>query len=249
MLQFYKSLIRPHLEYCTDASSPHYVKDKELLEWIQCRFSRMIPKLSILSVWRGWTCGPSKKEEYEPTNLLKSIGLRCLMVYLRYSLIPCLPSIDLVKRTRGHSFKLIKNRVHSNLQQHFFSKRVIKFWNSLDDSTVSANCLNSFKHRLGQERNILQMVKLRTVWCPTNPRGRASLVRPRPVIGTTSLYSDCSRIGSDKSKERLAINEDITHQTRPHRTGSASRIIGHQTVLRLTTCRPNIFLSLWLSSY
>jgi len=31
-ISLYKSLVRPHLEYCTVASSPHYIKDKELLE-------------------------------------------------------------------------------------------------------------------------------------------------------------------------------------------------------------------------
>ena len=49
MLKLYKSLVRPHLEYCTAAWSPHYVKDKELLERIQRRFTRMIPELKGLS--------------------------------------------------------------------------------------------------------------------------------------------------------------------------------------------------------
>ena len=49
MLKLYKSLVRPHLEYCTAAWSPHYVKDKELLEHIQRRFTRMIPALNGLS--------------------------------------------------------------------------------------------------------------------------------------------------------------------------------------------------------
>jgi len=49
MIKLYKSLVRPHLEYSTAAWSPHYVKDKELLERIQRRFTRMIPELSGLS--------------------------------------------------------------------------------------------------------------------------------------------------------------------------------------------------------
>jgi len=32
LLQLYKSLVRPHLEYCTVAWSPYYQKDKNLLE-------------------------------------------------------------------------------------------------------------------------------------------------------------------------------------------------------------------------
>ena len=44
-LCFYKSLIRPHLEFCTAAWSPHYVKDKVLIERIQRRLTKMIPYL------------------------------------------------------------------------------------------------------------------------------------------------------------------------------------------------------------
>jgi len=32
MIQLYKSLVRPHLEYCSPAWNPHYVKDKALWE-------------------------------------------------------------------------------------------------------------------------------------------------------------------------------------------------------------------------
>ena len=48
LVRLYKSLVRPHLEYCTAAWSPHYVKDKVLLERIQRRFTRMIPGLKKL---------------------------------------------------------------------------------------------------------------------------------------------------------------------------------------------------------
>ena len=39
MLQLYKSLVRPHIDYCTVAWSPYYVKDKVLLEKVQIRFT------------------------------------------------------------------------------------------------------------------------------------------------------------------------------------------------------------------
>jgi len=41
----YKSFVRLHLEYCVSAWSPHYVKDKELLERVQHRFMRMFTDL------------------------------------------------------------------------------------------------------------------------------------------------------------------------------------------------------------
>jgi len=41
MVTLYKSLVRPHLEYCVSAWSPHYLKNKELIERVQHRFTRM----------------------------------------------------------------------------------------------------------------------------------------------------------------------------------------------------------------
>ena len=43
MLQLYKTLVRPHLEYRIQFWSPHYRKDVEALERVQRRFTRMLP--------------------------------------------------------------------------------------------------------------------------------------------------------------------------------------------------------------
>jgi len=42
MLSLYKSLVRPNVEYCISAWNPHYKKDKELIEKVQRRFTKMI---------------------------------------------------------------------------------------------------------------------------------------------------------------------------------------------------------------
>jgi len=51
-------------------------------------------------------------------------------------------------RTRGHSLKLRKNRVLTDLRQHCFSERIVNMWNTLDEETVSAPSVNSLKYRL-----------------------------------------------------------------------------------------------------
>ena len=45
MLQLYKILVRPYLEYCAQFWSPHYRKDVEAIERVQRRFTRMLPGL------------------------------------------------------------------------------------------------------------------------------------------------------------------------------------------------------------
>ena len=42
ILQLYKSLVRPRLEYCIQASFPHWWKDIDLLEKVQRRAIRLI---------------------------------------------------------------------------------------------------------------------------------------------------------------------------------------------------------------
>jgi len=60
MMSLYKTLVRPHVEYCVSAWNPHYVKDKKLIPKIQRRFTKMInnmeektyeERLQCLKLW------------------------------------------------------------------------------------------------------------------------------------------------------------------------------------------------------
>jgi len=53
MLNLYKTLVRPHVEYCVSAWSPYYKKDKELLEKVQRRFTKMIKGMKGMSYEEG----------------------------------------------------------------------------------------------------------------------------------------------------------------------------------------------------
>ena len=49
LLKLYKTLVRPHLEYCVQFWSPYYRKGIIKLERVQKRFIRMLPGLESLS--------------------------------------------------------------------------------------------------------------------------------------------------------------------------------------------------------
>jgi len=53
LICFYKSLVRPYLEFCTAAWSPHYAKDRLLIEKVQRRFTWTVPRLKNVAYEDG----------------------------------------------------------------------------------------------------------------------------------------------------------------------------------------------------
>jgi hypothetical protein len=62
------------------------------------------------------------------------------------------PAVNLnlshVSNTRGDIYKLQSTHLHYNLRKHFFSNRTVVIWNSLPNTVVSAESINTFKSRL-----------------------------------------------------------------------------------------------------
>jgi len=60
--------------------------------------------------------------------------------------------IDKSNRTRGHTLKLKKGRVATDLRQHFFNERAISLilgsWNHLETKVIEIRTINTFKSRL-----------------------------------------------------------------------------------------------------
>ena len=150
MIQLYKSLVRPHLEYCSPAWSPHYVKDKALLEKVQHCFTsfpdlRRMKYEARLEVLRLWSLEERRNradliEVYKMVHGLSSVPVTA---FFQLATNSC---------TRGHSRKLVKAQCRTDIRLHFFSHRVLNRWNSLSQDTVDACSVNAFKRRLDKIR-------------------------------------------------------------------------------------------------
>jgi len=141
LVRLYKSLVRPHLEYCTAAWSPHYLKDRKLLEKIQRRFTHMVPGLqelpyeSRLISLKLWTLD-RRRVRADLIELFKMVrGLSTVDVNTFFE-------FDNTGRTRGHCLKLRKGRVSTDLRQNFFTERVFNTWNQLESSVVESESPN-----------------------------------------------------------------------------------------------------------
>ena len=105
MLQLYRTLVRPHLEYSVQFWSPHYQKDVEALERAQKRFIRMLPCME----------GISYKERLEKLGLfsLEQRRLRGDLIEV-YKIMRGMDRVDSQKLfprveesiIRGHRFKV-----------------------------------------------------------------------------------------------------------------------------------------------
>jgi len=55
-------------------------------------------------------------------------------------------------KTRGHSWKIAKNRRKLDIWKYFFSERVVNRWNSLSQEDVDQRSINGFKTALERRR-------------------------------------------------------------------------------------------------
>ena len=147
--KLYNAQVRPILEYCVSFAYPYLQKDIDRLEQVQRRATRLIPALKHLDY----------KDRLAALNMysLKRRRLRGDMIHV-YKLLYSddlnwkkffrLSSDVSTAETRGHSLKLAKAQVRTQLYASSFSNRVVNYWNDLTESVVSAPSLETFKSRL-----------------------------------------------------------------------------------------------------
>lgn len=146
-LQLYKSLVRPHLEYCNSVWQPHLVKHIKLIENVQRRATKLIPGLRDLSYeHRLKTLKlPTLEHRRKRGDMIETFKI--LNNHYDPELVGHLFEIN-PRTSRGTAFKLYKKYTRYNLRYHTFSYRVVDTWNSLPDTVVNADSVKTFERQL-----------------------------------------------------------------------------------------------------
>ena len=142
--------VRPLLEYCTPAWSPHFEGDIETTENVQRVFTRKLFRLRKLASadyeHRLHFLGLQRLELrriYFDLVMLYKITYGLVVSNLRNAL-----QYTTYMRTRGHCLKLYLPFVHKLVFSSFFINRVSHFWNSVHDSCFDVKSLFGFKWKL-----------------------------------------------------------------------------------------------------
>lgn len=142
--QFYRTYIRPIIEYAGPVWHPVLQRDSELLENVQRRATRL-----TLGVSR-----PSYEERLQVCKLSSYLErkLRGDLIFT-YRALHGLLGVDMAylyqlntNNLRGHNFKLRKEKFTTTVRQHFLSNRIFDCWNALPHQIVNAASVNRFKN-------------------------------------------------------------------------------------------------------
>ena len=141
----YKSLVRPILEYGNTAWSPLTVDETEKIEQVQRRATRWICRHENLSY-------PERLQRLDLPSLTHRRRRGDLIELYKYFKDPSQFNslrINISRtNTRGHNYKIVKERWSTSTRKNFFHIKCANDWNSLPAEIVNSPNLPIFKNRL-----------------------------------------------------------------------------------------------------
>ena len=145
MLQLYKTLVRPHLEYCVQLWNPRPRSGNwgiiNKIEDVQRQFTRQIDGFGELTY----------RERLNRLNLTTLIERRARGDLIEtFKILSGISNYgrEMFRVSRGRNNLLYPTGKRSSHQQNFFNARVIQYWNTLPSHVKTADTVESFKIRL-----------------------------------------------------------------------------------------------------
>ena len=144
IIPLYKTIVRPHLEYCIQAWRPYCKKDIYMLERVQRRATKIIPKLrNNCYEMRLKGCGLTTLE----TRRLRGDQIKVFKILNGYENIDRNISFT-VKEERRTRVTLAKKQCRLDIRKFSFSQRTVNEWNRLSADCVGASSVNIFKNKI-----------------------------------------------------------------------------------------------------
>ena len=154
LVQLYKVFVRPHLEYCQQACSPHLIKDQNKLEQIQRRATKLVKSLKELSY----------EQRLKELNLYsledRRIRGELIIMYRIMNKDIGIAYTDLFKlkesKCRGHTLSVQYGKTSNlDIRHNSFTQRVIKPWNNLPQRIISSPNIKLFKKSYDKWRGLV----------------------------------------------------------------------------------------------
>lgn len=148
LIKAFTTYVRPLLEYNSSVWSPFLLKDINLLESVQRRFTKRLPcmhnvsydeRLSMLGLERleARRLRTDIVTTYKILFGLTEINSYDFFTFSQTSIV-----------TRGHQYKLLPPSCHCDARKYFFNGRVVQNWNDLNPYLTDFSCLQNFKTSL-----------------------------------------------------------------------------------------------------
>ena len=140
IIPLYKTIVRPHLEYCIQSWRPYRKKDIDMLERVQRRATKMIPRLRNISY----------EMRLKETRRLRGDQIEVFKILNGYENIDrnIFFTVKEERRTRGHGVTLAKKQCRLDIRKFSFSHRTVNEWNRLSADCVGASSVNIFKNKI-----------------------------------------------------------------------------------------------------
>ena len=141
----YKSLFRPHLEYCNVSWGLFNKGDIIAVEKIQRRATKLVPESKHLSYQDRLQALdiPSLSYRRQRGDMIATYKLLTNQLKIKGEQLFSMGNVT----TRGHKYKLFKQ--HATKFVRTFSNRIVTDWNSLPEYVVEAPSTDVFQKRLG----------------------------------------------------------------------------------------------------
>ena len=148
--QFYKSLVRPIIEYAAPVWSPYLIKDIVALEKVQRRALRLALRQKGGEMSYEHRCSLLKWQTLEKRREFLSL-VQCYKIVFGIDHLSFPDFFEFAKCTRtraNHDYKLYFRRAVCNCYKYSFFIRVVSKRNDLPGYIVHAESLSVFKSRL-----------------------------------------------------------------------------------------------------